>query len=283
MSLWFLITLLALGYLFVCAAIWRFQSRFVFYPLTKFSETPAQYGISFKDITLPTISGTLHGWWMPAGPDAPVILYLHGNGGNIGHYAEQASRLHRLGCSVLLFDYRGYGQSSGPFPSETRAYEDAESVWQWLISRPISPGRICIYGHSLGGAIAIELARHHPEAAALIVESSFTSALAMARHLQIFRIFPLRALVNQRFDSLSKLSQLRMPILFLHGTRDLTVPCRMSHELHTAAPDPKHLVIFQGASHMDCGATDPDLYRESVTSFLATALAADNSGHSSKL
>lgn len=293
MSLWLGLTLAVVVYLGACAAIWKFQSRFVFYPLARLAQTPGDFGTHFLDVTIPTIAGQLHGWWMPADADTPAILYLHGNGGNIGQYASQACRLRGLGYSVLIFDYRGYGQSSGPFPSEARVYEDAEAAWRWLTgnatqengpaagepaSQPLSalkpaysPGQICIYGHSLGGAVAIELARQHAEAAALIVESSFTSALAMARHLQIFRAFPIRALVNHRFDSMAKLPELRMPVLFLHGTRDLTVPCRMSRELHAAASEPKQLAIFQGAMHMDCGETNPKLYKQTVTAFLSQA------------
>jgi fermentation-respiration switch protein FrsA (DUF1100 family) len=271
-------------YLAICAAIWKFQSRFVFYPLARLAESPANYGTNVADVTIPTKLGTLHGWWMAADPSAPVILYLHGNGGNIGAYASQAVRLRTLGYSVLIFDYRGYGQSSGPFPSESRVYEDAESAWEWLTQTALKPAnsasqagipakRICIYGHSLGGAVAIELARHHPEAAALIVESSFTSAIAMAKHLQIFRAFPLRGLLNHHFDSLAKLPELRMPVLFMHGTRDLTVPCRMSRELYAAAKEPKQLVIFRGAMHMDCGESDPALYQKSVTEFIERAFS----------
>jgi uncharacterized protein len=280
--LWPALAFLPIGYLLACAAIWKLQSRVVFYPLPKLSDSPAAYGVSFSDVTIPIPSGALHGWWMPSTPEAPVILYLHGNGGNIGAYASQAARLRSLGYSVLIIDYRGYGQSSGPFPSESRVYEDAESAWNWLTESSLNSGalgpqgripasQICIYGHSLGGAVAIELARHHPEAAALIVESSFTSAIAMAKHLQIFRLFPLRSLLNHHFESLAKLPELRMPVLFMHGTRDLTVPCRMSRELHAAASEPKQLVIFQGAMHMDCGETDPALYRRTVTDFIERA------------
>jgi pimeloyl-ACP methyl ester carboxylesterase len=285
-SFWPALAIALLAYGVACAALWRFQTRFVFYPLAKLSKSPAAFGTAFQDVTIPTVGGSLHGWWMAADPTAPVILYLHGNGGNIGAYASQACRLRNLGYSVLIIDYRGYGQSSGPFPAESRVYEDAEAAWNWLIQptnesakhsgKGIPGSQICIYGHSLGGAVAIELARHHPNAAALIVESSFTSALALGRHMQVFRIFPISALLAHRFESIAKLNEIRMPVLFMHGTRDLTVPCRMSRELFAVAPDPKQFVIFEGASHMNCGETNPSLYRQTVTSFLSGAFAQQN-------
>jgi uncharacterized protein len=276
-SVWAVLAIVVLGYCVACLALWKYQSRLIFYPLRKLSDSPAAYGVSFVDVHIPASPAPLHGWWMSAAPEAPVMFYLHGNGGNIGAYASQAARLRTLGYSVLIFDYRGYGQSLGPFPSEACVYEDAECAWTWLTDeKGIAPRRICIYGHSLGGAVAIELARHHPEAAALIVESSFTSAFEMSKALVLFRIFPMRALLRHHFDSLSKLRALRMPVLFLHGTRDLTVPYRMSHELHAAAPDPKHLVIIPKASHMNCGETAPEVYRETVTAFVDRALRETN-------
>lgn len=274
MSLWPAIAVAAVAYLVACAAIWKFQSRLIFYPLPKLADSPSAYGARFEDVTIPAPTFALHGWWMRAAPDAPVILYFHGNGGNIGAYASQAARLRNLGYSVLIIDYRGYGQSSGPFPCEERVYEDAELAWSWLAgTMKIPASQICIYGHSLGGAVAIEMATRHPDAAALIVESSFTSALAMGKHLQVFRIFPLRSLLHHYFNSIAKVPALRMPVLFMHGTRDLTVPCRMSRELHAAAAEPKQLVIFSGAMHMNCGESAPDLYRDSVADFVGRNFA----------
>jgi pimeloyl-ACP methyl ester carboxylesterase len=273
-SLWPVLALAALAYAIACVAIWKLQSRLIFYPLPKLADSPAAYGVSSEDVTIPAPSFELHGWWMPAAPEAPIMLYLHGNGGNIGAYASQAARLRNLGYSVLIIDYRGYGQSSGPFPCEERVYEDSELAWQWLTeTKKIPPRQICIYGHSLGGAVAIELATRHPDASALIVESSFTSALAMGKHLQVFRIFPLRALLTHHFNSVGKVANLRMPVLFMHGTYDLTVPCRMSRDLHAAAGEPKQLVIFSGAMHMNCGESAPDLYRDSVTRFVDRVFA----------
>jgi alpha-beta hydrolase superfamily lysophospholipase len=118
----------------------------------------------------------IHVWWIAAQPDAKVLLYLHGNGINMGAAVANAHQFHQLGFSVLLIDYRGYGRSEGSFPTETRVYQDAVTAWDYLVKqRQIQPSQIFLFGHSLGGAIAIDLAVQHPDAAGLIVESSFTS------------------------------------------------------------------------------------------------------------
>jgi uncharacterized protein len=271
-SFWPALAAALLTYGVACAALWKFQTRLIFYPLRRLSDSPSAYGVAFSDVQIRISSGFLHGWWMSGNSEAPVMLYLHGNGGNVGAYASHGARLRSLGYSVLIIDYRGYGQSSGPFPAESRVYEDAEGAWNWLVrEQKVSPRRIFIYGHSLGGAVAIELAGRHPDAVGLIVESSFTSALALGNHMQVFRIFPVSALLQHHFNSIAKVPALRMPVLFLHGTRDLTVPSRMSRELYAAAADPKELVIFPSAMHMNCAETAPDLYQTAVTGFVERA------------
>ncbi len=161
--------------------------------------------------------------------------HLHGNGLNIGANIAHASRFHQLGFSVLLIDYRGYGRSEGAFPNEKKVYQDAATAWNYLVQKlQIPPRHIFIYGHSLGGAIAIDLAVKHPNAAGLIVESSFTSIREVVAYRNLFWMFPVNLILTQRFESIKKLPQLRMPILFIHGTADSTVPFFMSQ--FTALP-----------------------------------------------
>ncbi|NES25225.1 MAG: alpha/beta hydrolase, partial [Symploca sp. SIO3E6] len=154
--------------------------------------------------------------------------------------------------SCLMIDYRGYGKSQGKFPTECSAYEDVEAAWNYLTQvRQIPPEQILLYGHSLGGAIAIELATKHPEISGLVVESSFTSILSMVNCIKQFRLFPVKFLLHQRFDSLRKVPLLQMPVLFLHGNADQVVPVYMSQTLFDAAPEPKKLLLVSEAGHQD--------------------------------
>ena len=212
----------------------------------------------------------MHGWWIPASkPNAQVLLYLHGNGINIGANVAHANRFHRLGFSVLLPDYRGYGRSEGRFPTEASVYQDAAVAWDYLVQeRKIQPEQIFLYGHSLGGAVAIDLAVKHPDAAGLIVESSFTSIRDIVDYQSIYRIFPIDLILNQRFDSIRKVRSLALPVLFIHGTADLRVPATMSQQLYEAAPQPKQLVLIPDAGHNDTAETAGDKYFQMMQKFI---------------
>ncbi|WP_180274553.1 alpha/beta hydrolase, partial [Tychonema bourrellyi] len=199
-----------------------------------------------------------------------VILYLHGNGLNVGANVEHANRFHRLGLSVFLIDYRGYGKSQGEFPTESQVYEDAQLAWDYLVKqRGINPKQIYIYGHSLGGAIAIDLAVRHPEAAGLIVEGSFTSARAMVDFQSgVYRMFPIDLLLTQRFDSIAKVDRLQMPVLFIHGTADTIVPVEMSKKLFDSAPEPKQLYIVPDAGHNNLAEFAGGEYLQRISQFV---------------
>ncbi|MGE5657680.1 MAG: alpha/beta hydrolase [Actinomycetota bacterium] len=259
-------TVLAIAYCGACLYLFLEQKKFIFFPARAVEMTPDAFGLRYQDVWLPVSAKTgqverIHGWWIPADRSfsgsapaelAPVVLYLHGNGSNVGANVEHANRFHRLGLSVLLIDYRGYGRSTGDFPTEAQVYEDAEVAWNSLVQeRGIQPGRIFLYGHSLGGAIAIELAVRHPEAGGLIVEGSFISARAMVDYRGQYWMFPVDLLLNQRFDSIAKVPHLKLPVLFIHGTSDRVVPVEMSHQLFEASPEPKQLYIVPGADHTD--------------------------------
>ncbi|MEG4117848.1 alpha/beta fold hydrolase [Microcoleus sp. N9_B4] len=202
-----------------------------------------------------------------------VVLYLHGNASNVGANVEHAHRFHRLGLSVFVMDYRGYGKSQGDFPSESQVYEDAQLAWDYLVKqRGINPNQIYIYGHSLGGAIAIDLAVRHPEAAGLIVEGSFTSTRAMVEFQKgLFWMFPIDFLLTQRFDSLSKVDRLQMPVLFIHGTADNVVPVEMSKKMFDAAPEPKQLYIVPDGGHNNVAQIGGTEYLQILSQFLGSS------------
>lgn len=269
------VVLAIIVYAVICLLIWKFQTRLIFMPVRKLRNTPQTLGVPGEDVTVMFHAQNgrqeqLHGFWLPADPpSAKAMIYLHGNGDNIGVNLPHAVQLRSLGISVFLFDYRGYGRSSGEFPCEERVCEDAEAAWQYLVrERGFEPSSIVIYGHSLGGAVAIELARYHPEASRLIIESSFTSILAMSRYTVAFRMFPVARFLRNRFDSLSKVGGLRMPTLFLHGTSDWTVPCSMTRELHEAAADPKALFMIEGGHHLDNAQVGGESYIKVIRDFI---------------
>lgn len=271
--------LLACGYLSVCLLLFFLQNRLIFKPTSVIQKTPADLNLRYQEVWLPLKTGLagverIHGWWIPAkNPKLGTLLYLHGNGINIGANINQAQQFQRMGFSVLLIDYRGYGRSQGGFPSESRMYQDAETAWNYLVKQQQVPAsKIFLYGHSLGGAIAIELARRHPEAAGLIVQSSFTSMQQMVQRQSKYRLFPVKLLLTQRFDSIGKVKSLRMPVLFVHGTADPYIPANMSQTLYAKAPQPKQLVLVPEAKHNNGDAFfNNSRYRQSIRTLMEQA------------
>ena len=270
---------LTVAYICACYYLLLRQTRFIFFPSPVLEKTPAFLDLDYEEVWMPVSVSAgkvedIHGWWVPAASPKPgsagAVLHLHGNGVNMGANVNQAYRFHTLGWDVLMIDYRGYGRSQGGFPSEAQVYEDAETAWNYLVlKRGMNPGEIFIYGHSLGGAIGLELAVRHPEAAGLIVESSFTSMRDMVNWLHgYFRIFPVNLLLTQRFDSIRKVKSLQMPVLFIHGTADCTVPASMSKILFSAAPEPKQLFFVSGAGHNDVAKVAGGQYLQTVGRFL---------------
>lgn len=270
--------ILAIGYISVCVFLYLRQNRFIFFPASEIESTPAEFQLVYEDVWLPVLASNgkverIHGWWIPASaPTNRVLLYLHGNGVNVGANVHQAYRFHKLGFSVFLFDYRGYGQSEGEFPTEKTAFQDAESVWDYLTQeRGISPQQIALYGHSLGGAIAIDLAIRHPDAAGAIVQSSFTSMREMVDYRFDFWMFPIDLLLTHRFDSISKVKHLKMPVLFMHGTADGEIPSTMTEALYAAAPEPKRLFLVPGAEHNNVASTAGEKFFKEVREFIGIA------------
>lgn len=263
--------LLVAAYGLAACLLWANQRTYIFFPIREVNRTPADVGLNFEEVrfnagTSPDVS-KLHGWWVPSlVNDAPALLYLHGNDGNIGSNLDHVAALYRIGFSVLVFDYRGYGKSEGAFPSELQLYDDAVAAWDYLLNqRRVEPSSAFIFGHSLGGAVAIELALRRPAAAGVIVESSFTSLAEMAKIR--YWMFPVDWIVNQRFDSLTKVPMLQVPVLFIHGTGDKEVPFEMSERLFAATRGAKSLTLIRGGGHEDNAEVDEPTYTRAIVEF----------------
>jgi uncharacterized protein len=255
-----------------CVFLYFRQAHFIFATERAIKVTPADFQLNYQNVYIPVTNQRgetekIHGWWIPhPNKEAKPLLYLHGNGITVGENAEHANRLHKLGFSVLLIDYRGFGRSEGEFPSESQVYEDAQAAWNYLVKQQTQ--KIFIYGHSLGGAVAVDLAIHHPEAAGLIVESSFTSILDLAAGYPWTQFFPMPLLLTQRFDSLAKVKDLKVPVLFIHGTSDRTIPFQMSQRLFAAAAAPKQLELVPKADHGNDAIVAGPRYLEVIRNFV---------------
>jgi pimeloyl-ACP methyl ester carboxylesterase len=268
----------------VCAGLWFGQTLIIFSPEKEIKDTPAKFGANYEDVLIPVKQPdgrieNIAGWWLPnikqetkSDPkgdlnDRKVILYLHGKGKNISANAKHANRLMRMGFSVLVIDYRGYGKSDGNSPSESTVYTDAQTAWDYLIEKGFKPHQIMIYGHSLGGAIAINLAVKHPDAMGMIVDASFTSMSEMASLDPKYRIFPIDLLIHQRFDSIAKVRSLAIPALYIHGTNDDFIPPAMSQRLYEATSSKKQIVLIPNGGHNNNASTNEPLYLNSIRSF----------------
>ena len=206
----------------------------------------------------------LDAWWWPAErADAPAVLYLHGSRWNLTGQLRRIEQLHKFGFAVFAIDHRRFGKSDGDLPSEETVYADALAAWHWLAQQQPDPARRLIYGHSLGGAVAIDLAARLSEngvdaARGLIVESTFTTLADIAAAIAPDWI-PVRLLLSQKFDSLEKIARVHMPVFIVHGASDRVIPPRFSSALFAAAHEPKKLLLVDGASHnnaMTLGATN---------------------------
>ena len=275
-----LVLLIAI-YASTSAYIWARQAHFIFRPERIISKTPAEYQLPFEDVYVDVNDGNgknerIHAWWIPAGnPVDRCLIYLHGSALNIEANITHARRFHHMGFSVFLVSYRGYGKSDGSFPTEGHVYADAQAAWTYLVEQKgIDPEAIFIYGHSLGGAVAIQLALNNPAAGGLIVEAAFTSIADMARRIPKYRIFPIDLIVHERFDSIEKVGQLQILVLYIHGTDDKLVPSEMSRELYKRTASSKQLKLIPGGGHNNSAVVGGDEYLQAVKNFIDFARKA---------
>ncbi|MBI4345647.1 MAG: alpha/beta hydrolase [Elusimicrobia bacterium] len=258
---------LALGTALFWLGLRWFERVQLYIPERRLDAHPGSVGLGFETVRFEASDGVrLHGWWIPGEPGAPAVLLAHGNAGNVSHRVEKARILHGLGLSVLLFDYRGYGLSDGR-PTEQGLYRDGEAAFRHLTAeRGLSPGDIILYGESLGCGVAVELARRHA-ARSLVIESAFTSTADMGR--LVFPFLPVDRMVNDRFDNLAKIGQVRSPVLVLHSPQDEIIPFAMGRRLFEAAPQPKALVELSGG-HNDGFLRAGNAYPEALGAFIVT-------------
>ena len=221
---------------------------FIFFPDRTIVATPDSIGLSYENVFFTTTDGVrLNGWFIPGPDPSKMVIYFHGNGGNIGHRVEKLRLMHdELGLSIFIFDYRQYGRSGGSV-TEEGTYRDAEAALQYVRSRTdLLHNRILYFGESLGSAVAVDLALKAPPRA-LILESPLTSIQDVAKAK--FPYLPVGFLIRDKYDSLSKIQKIHVPILILHGDRDGIVPFDQGRRLFEAANPPKEFYTIPGADH----------------------------------
>ncbi|MBI5431994.1 MAG: alpha/beta hydrolase [Planctomycetes bacterium] len=267
--MWPWLAVLILLYLAICAVAWSLEKKLVYFPGPAPSTTPRELGFEQQDVRVRTQDGLqLSAWFLPARAPRFAILVCHGNAGSIQDRIPKAEALLTYGASVLLFDYRGYGASEGD-PDEPGTYRDAEAAYDALSALvPTLP--IVVYGESLGGAVAIELARHRG-VAALLLESTFTSLPDVGACA--YPWLPVRWLASLRYDSLAKLPALECPILIAHSRDDEVVPYTQGEALYAAAREPKVFVETHGDHNAGGLLLDP-AHEGVLADFLASAARA---------
>jgi fermentation-respiration switch protein FrsA (DUF1100 family) len=252
----------------------KIENAFIFFPQRTFDFAPGSFGLAYEDSFFTTEDGKkLHGWFFPGEKGQPVILHFHGNAGNISHRLDLVQSLVRKGLSVFLFDYRGFGKSEGR-PSEKGLYMDGMAAYDSLVrTRGIVPGSIVLHGHSIGAAVAVEVALKR-SVRAVILESTFTSTKDMARTMPVF--FLLSPLLPASYNNLEKVPHLRVPKLVIHGEEDEIVPFSMGQKVFEVAADPKFFHPVPNAGHNDVFLVGGERYFELFAGFARSAkIAAD--------
>lgn len=264
--------MIASAYALLAAFLFFAQSHLVYFPQTggDFIATPEQLELPYESVTLQTKDGlSLHGWFVPTQAARGTVLFFHGNAGNISHRIDYLSMFHRLGYQTFIFDYRGYGQSSGT-PSEPGTYADAEAAWNYLVEeKGIQPDRIALFGESLGGAVAAWLAAHE-RPGLLVLASAFTSLPDMAE--KIYPFLPVRLLSRFNYNTLEYLRSVVCPVLIAHSPQDEIVPFAHGQALYEAAPEPREFIELEGG-HNDGFIFMREAWMRVLSEFMARSLA----------
>jgi len=250
----------------------RVESFFIYFPQSYFDFSPEEFRLAYKDAYFDTEDGEkLHGWLFQGAEAGPVILHSHGNAGNISHRLDLVQLFLRRGLSVFLFDYRGFGKSSGR-PSETGLYRDGIAALSYLIEKErIAPERIVLHGHSIGAAVAIEVALEK-KVRGLVIESAFTSTKDMAKGMALFALFS--PLLPAHYNNIEKIGRVSVPKLIVHGDRDEIVPFSMGQKLFEAATDPRFFYPVKDAGHNDVFIVGGEKYFQVFAEFARNAKIA---------
>ena len=243
------------------------EGRFIYFPLRPYDASPAQYGLQAEDLDVTAADGVRLRGWRLRGGGKTVLVYLHGNGGNISHRLDRSRTLvESLGLDVVLVDYRGYGKSEGR-PSEQGLYADGEAIYEAARARGFPPERIVLFGESLGCAVAIETALHKP-ARAMILEAPFLSVRRMAR--AVMPVVP-PFLIRTRYDNEAKIGRIDIPKLIAGSDSDDVVPFSQTRRLFELAAEPKTLHVVAGATHNNIYIVDGERYLQAWKAFLDRA------------
>lgn len=251
-----ILMILVAGYTALCLLVYFRQASYVYYPDRMVGLTPAYFKLSYDEVQLKTVDGeTVAGWFVPCNTNTravPTVLFCHGNAGNITHRLDAMINFRNQGWNVLLFDYRGYGDSSGT-PSEEGTYRDARAAWDYLVNdKGIAPERIVLYGESLGGAVATWLATQ-VKPGALVLDSTFSSAADMGAVM--FPFLPIRKLCRFGYDTRSRLGAVECPVVVAHSRNDEMIPFVNGQRNFAAAREPKRFVEMAGV-HNSGGIND---------------------------
>jgi hypothetical protein len=259
-----------------CSSLDERQREWIFQPGDRAWGGSAAYAEGMKDVWVDfqsEVTGKdtrLHGLWVPNEKhpaDAPVLLYLHGAKWNVAGSAPRIRRMQELGFSVLAIDYRGFGKSTPALPSEEMAYEDAHQAWGWL-AREYPDRKRYVFGHSLGGAVAIDLASKVQDEQGVIVEGTFTSIADVASSMK-WGWLPVGPLITQRFESVAKVAKVQSPLLVVHGANDSLIQHQLGRRLYDAATGRKHFVLVEGGSHFSTMSVGFAQYRQALAQFFS--------------
>jgi len=270
----------AAAYATGAALVWRSPDRFIPFPERATPRTPGMLGIDYREVWLRAgpHRALVHGWWLPNGRDAPVLLLLPGTGRTKAGMVHVAAAMHAAGAAVLMIDYRGLGRSDrGPL-TEASMYEDAEAAWQELRWHQPDAARRFVYGHSLGAVPALELAARYPDVNGVVIEGAPTSIRELLRGSWAAALYPVDRMLDGRFDAATKVRRLNVPLLVIHGKRDDLVPPEMGITLYMRATAKKSLLLVEGATHSDAAIVDAEAYQAAFERFMPSgagrALAA---------